>query len=121
MVEVENASKMCAKSINGVIAACKAVAKARCSEASALLREEAKKRNMTKEKLFKELAKGDRLVESDLCELLKLSPEHGRLLCRHVDPNGIGERKFYQLIQQYYVVVKEIAVTPEFEASCSWS
>lgn len=113
--KVENASKMCAKSINGVIAACKAVAKARCSEASALLREEAKKRNMTKEKLFKELAKGDRLVESDLCELLKLSPEHGRLLCRHVDPNGIGERKFYQLIQQYYVVVKEIAVTPEFE------
>jgi len=48
---------------------------------------------------------------------LSFLAEHSKLLCKHIEVGGIGRRKFLALLQQYFVVVKSIAITDEFEIS----
>jgi len=54
-----------------------------------------------------------------LDDLKDLKDEHAKLLFRHVQPGGIGRRRFSGLVQQYHVIVRAIALTNEFEISKS--
>merc|ERR1712137_720837 len=49
---------------------------------------------------------------------LNIQPEHGRLLFRYMAADsqcGIERRKFFSFLQQYFVVVKAVAVTSDFD------
>jgi len=104
--------------------ACQSIVDARFSTASACLREEVTRRTITPEELFAELAQGeDRIAHESLCKYLdtldglNLQPEQAQLLCRHIEVGAIGKRKFLSLLQQYFVVVRSIAITDAPEIS----
>lgn len=116
--------RKCSSTMESVFTACQSIVDTIYAEASAALREEVQRRGITPEELFAELVQGEeRITESSFCKYLDLldglsfQPEHAKLLCRHIEIGGIGRRKFLSLLQQYFVVVRPIAITDEFEIS----
>jgi len=118
-------SKKCEKTTTDVDQACFKIVEAIYGRASAGLRSELQKKNVTSEALFSEwLSPGeDRISESTFCERLQsqeglaLKPDQALLLCRHIERGGVGRRKFCSFLQQYFTVVKPIAITKEFDIS----
>lgn len=102
---------------------CEAIVDGRCAEVSALLRAEMLRKETTPEKYFLELVKpGDeRVSEESFCSYVQglqgdsFTPEHMTLVCRNIDAGGIGRRRFVAFLQQYFVVVKGIAITNDFD------
>jgi len=117
--------RKCASTMEAAFNACQAIVDARYAEAAAALRGEVQRRSLTPEDLFAELLQEgeDRIQEAafirhlETLDGLSFQPEHARLLCRHIEVGGIGRRKFLALLQQYFVVVRSIAITDEFEIS----
>lgn len=111
--------------MEAVLSSCQSLVDSRYAEASAALREDAQRRGASPEELFAELlpAGEERIPEATLCRHLdtldgiSFNEEHARLLCRHIEVGGIGKRRFLSLLQQYFVVVRSIALTDEFEIS----
>jgi len=104
---------------------CEAIVEGRGAEVSGLLRAEARKKDVSAEQFFSELLKpGDeRVSEEGFCSYISgllgeaYKAEQVTLLCRHIDCGGIGKRKFQAFLQTYFVVVKGIAITDDFEIS----
>jgi len=119
------AQKKCGGAMDGVRAACQTLVDAVYGQASGALREEVRRRGMNNEDLFALLVQPseERISEDAFCkhleslEGLSLKPEQALLLCRHIEADGIGRRKFCAFLQQFYVVVKAIAITDEFNVS----
>jgi len=93
------------------------------SKVASGVRADLQAKGSTPAQLFDELAQGaEKVSEDSFCAHLAsaaglgddLKPEHARLLCNFIDISGIGKRKFLGFLQQYYVVVKPIAITDEF-------
>jgi len=118
-------SKKCEKTTMDVEQACLKIVEAIYGQASAHIRSEMQKASLTSEDLFTTWLKPgeDRVSESTFCERLEseeglaLKPEQALLLCRHIERGGIGRRKFCSFLQQYFTVVKPIAITSEFDIS----
>lgn len=118
------AERRSAKAMEAAFTACQTIVDARYSEAAVALREEAKTRGLSPEELFASLLQGEDRIPQDVfaSHLSSLDgtfflPEHIKLLCQHIEVGGIGRRKFLALLQQYFVVIKSIAITNEFEIS----
>merc|ERR1712217_598 len=91
---------------------------------SSAVRISALKRGTNLDVLFAELAKGgDKISEESFCshlealENMSCKREHLQLIFRHIEAGGLSKRKFCAFIQQYYKVVKSIAITNDFEVS----
>jgi len=118
-------SKKCEKTTMDVEQACLKIVESIYGQASAHLRSELARSSLTSEGLFSEWLKPgeDRVSESTFCERLQsgeglaLKSEQALLLCRHIERGGIGRRKFCSFLQQYFTVVKSIAITSEFDIS----
>mmetsp|Transcript_97686 Transcript_97686/g.285161 ORF Transcript_97686/g.285161 Transcript_97686/m.285161 type:complete len:1813 (+) Transcript_97686:1-5439(+) len=119
------AQKKAAGSLEAARGACQSIADGRCGRAAAALRAEVQSRGLTNEGLFEELLRPgeDRISEEAFSqhlqslEGLSLSPEQALLLCRHVEADGVSRRKFLAFLQQYFSVVKAIAITDEFDVA----
>jgi len=114
--------KKCTAVMDSVQKACQSIVDARYGKVSTALREEVRTKGLTNEGLFAELVQGEeRISEQAFCEHvrsldgLSLQPEQALLICRHIEVGGIGKRKFLAFVQQFYVVVKAIAVTDDFD------
>jgi len=120
---ISAAEKKVTSTVEAIRASCQSITDARYAEASAAFREEAQRRGLTPEELFAELvpAGEDRIPEAVFCKHvdgldgLVFAPEHAQLLFKHIEAGGIGRRRFLSLLQQYFVVVRSIAITDDFE------
>jgi len=82
------------------------------------------KRGVKLEEFFAQHAgSDDKIPEETFCRLVSslegasFPPEHLQLVARNIEVDGLGRRRFFSFLQQYYVVVKTIAITPEFDIS----
>jgi hypothetical protein len=112
--------------IQAVGSACKAIADAGRSKVTKALREEAQSTGVSVDSLFSKLAGGKaELSMEELCTHLAslngadMNSDHLKLSCRAIQIGSISKRRFIETLQSYYVVVKEVALTPEFEVSKS--
>jgi len=127
MTQVDTTAKTCSHTVAAVHKKCETIAVARHAVAAAALRGEVQNKGLTLDALFSELAKpgDDRIQEETFCERLggleglAIPPEHAKLLAQHFETGGLGRRSFQRFLQQYFVVVKEIALTQDFEVSTS--
>merc|ERR1719221_340562 len=125
MAKADTTKRKAGMTMDTVHKKCEAIVEAQIAEVSGLLRREMQQKETTIEKFFLELVNpGDeRITEEAFCKHVQglqsesFKTEHMTLLCRHLDSGGIGRRRFASLIQQYFVVVKGIAITDEFEIS----
>jgi len=101
---------------------CGTVTTATSSQILALIRAELLLKAASPDTLFKDLAKGEgkiateafrSYVESLLGE--NCITDQVKLLCRQFDEGGISQRKFKSLVEQYFCVVKGIAMTSDFQ------
>eukprot|EP00928_Gymnodinium_smaydae_P035790 TRINITY_DN25127_c0_g3_i1.p1 TRINITY_DN25127_c0_g3~~TRINITY_DN25127_c0_g3_i1.p1 ORF type:complete len:2137 (-),score=535.43 TRINITY_DN25127_c0_g3_i1:74-6406(-) len=108
--------------VTGVAAACRAVGEKGKEAVIKALREEAQAGSLTPEALFEKLAAGSSSISEDA--FLKhveslgstdVKPEGLRLACRRIQGGPIGQRRFLEMLQTYYIVVKEIAITTSFD------
>lgn len=102
--------------------ACGAIVGGKLGAAAAALREDVQKRSLTLEKLFLELAGQAKAVPEKAfvaklksLESLGLNDELALLITRQIEAGGICKRKFMAFLEQYYAVVKGIAMTDEFD------
>jgi len=120
--KADSTTRVCKSTIEAVRSAISTIVDAKTAKATAVLRTEVQTRGITLDALFSELAGGgERITEEAFCKRLEgladlsITPEHAKLLCRNVEAGGVGRRKFLSFLQQYYVVIKGIAVTNEFD------
>merc|ERR1712060_336073 len=118
-------NKQCATAMNSVRAKCQGIVDARCTEVSGLLRKESQTKGLSLESLFLQIVSpGDeRISEAAFGKNIQslqgeaYKAEQITLLSRHIERDGIGRRRFAAFLQQYFVVVKGIAITDHFDIS----
>jgi len=111
------------KIFQAVTSACATIAETRLTEATAALRAHMRDTGITSEDLWSKLANAgeQHITEAAFCEYLtslesvKFNMEHAQLATRKIETGGVGRRTFQGLLQAYYIVVKEIAITESFE------
>merc|ERR1712070_234180 len=109
--------------LNSVKIANEAIANARYNEAASAFRGDMVKRKVKIDKVFTELVKKGEteITEAAFCKQLtkiglSFKAEHSKLLFRHIQPKGgLSRRRFTSFVQQYFVVVKGIGLTDEFD------
>jgi len=101
---------------------CKEVGQTLNNAGSAALRADMQEKKETPEALFKKLAgKSDRIAEKSFTKRmsdvkdLSLSAIQMKLLWESVEVDGISRRAFLAFTQQFYVVIKAMALTEEFD------
>mmetsp|Transcript_50098 Transcript_50098/g.141200 ORF Transcript_50098/g.141200 Transcript_50098/m.141200 type:complete len:840 (+) Transcript_50098:126-2645(+) len=122
-VKVEAAAKKSSGSLASMRAACKSIVATRSAEASARIRSEVQKKGVTVEEYFAELLQAgeERISEAAFCahlaslEGLAIPAEQVTLVCRSLGAGGVGKRRFCSFVQQYYKVVKPVAITSELD------
>jgi len=127
MVKLDATEKKNKTSMEAVRAACTRIANTRLSQAASALRGEVQKRNVSLEALFAEIApKGANKITEDALRKhlnglpdLKMPKEHVTLLFKQIEDGGISKRSLMKVLQQYYVCVKQISITDEFQISKS--
>jgi len=127
MVKVDSTEKKGTSLMAAVKAACTKISSAAAAKAAAGWREEVQRRDLSIEELFLDIAKPSKelISEEAFCKRVRelpdltLSSEQAQLLARHIEAGGVGLRSFLRLLQQYYICVKQIAVTSDFEISKS--
>jgi hypothetical protein len=98
---------------------CNSIAEAKVEKVGAALRADLK--GVSVEDYFGKFAEGDKISEEAFCKRiesfadLKLAPEQAKLVATHIDADGVSRRAFMKLVQEYMKVVKDIAITPNFE------
>merc|ERR1719329_499842 len=123
----DTAERSAKKALQAVKAACETIADARFVEASTAFRSELERKKLTHEALFAELvtAGEDGISETAFCgrwaklEGVSAHAEHGKLLCEMLaaGSGSITRRRLCAFIQQYFVVIKTIALTTDFDVS----
>lgn len=107
----------CDEISKALFTACGSIATAALAEVTKALRADANKLGLTADAFFGKLAgEADTITEEAMlkyCESssLDLKHEHVKLACR----GPMARRRFTELVDVYYVVVKEIALTAAFE------
>jgi len=127
MVKVDSAEKKGSVLVGAAKVACTKIAAAAQAKAATAFREDLQKRDITMETLFQEIAgkRQEQITETVFCKRLSdmpgltFSAEQASLLFSHIEAGGISQRNFFRMLQQYYVCVKQIAVTNDFEISKS--
>jgi hypothetical protein len=120
-VKVDACGKASNSKLDAVKRACQTIVDGLAAKVSAALREQVQKRGVTLDKLFEELSTGDKISEEAFCKHVSsiegssYSAQQLTLLCRHIETGGIGRRRFFAFLQQYFVVVKGIAITSDFD------
>eukprot|EP00929_Paragymnodinium_shiwhaense_P085883 TRINITY_DN4634_c0_g1_i1.p1 TRINITY_DN4634_c0_g1~~TRINITY_DN4634_c0_g1_i1.p1 ORF type:complete len:2259 (-),score=988.25 TRINITY_DN4634_c0_g1_i1:139-6915(-) len=101
---------------------CKTASEAVRAKITAAWREEMNNLGLDPEAYFKKVSKGgDALTEEVVVAHVgamsdvKVEAEHMKLFCKGFQGGTIPKRKFVEMLQVYYTVVKDIAVTPNFE------
>jgi len=101
---------------------CSAILATRNVLVSGALRTQLLTKELTYERFFMELVKpGDeKISEEAFCSLVQglvpeLKAEHIKLVARKIESGGISRRRFQAFLQQYFVVVKSVAFTNDFE------
>lgn len=118
---VDVAVRKALASVDTIRKACATIASSRAPQVANALREDVQKRGITLDKLFEELASGERIPEEAFRARIQalagveLTAEQAVLIARKVEAGGICRRKFLAFLQQYYIVVKAIAMTDEFD------
>jgi len=120
----EIVKKQCAGIMNSLRGKCQIIVDARSAEVSGKLRGELQQKSLSVDKLFSEIAPGDeRISEAAFCKYMEgllgeaYKAEQIQLLCRDIENGGIGRRRFQAFLQQYFAVVKGIALTDDFDIS----
>mmetsp|Transcript_22762 Transcript_22762/g.51950 ORF Transcript_22762/g.51950 Transcript_22762/m.51950 type:complete len:1457 (+) Transcript_22762:68-4438(+) len=118
-VKVQAASTERDAKMKAVQKACGEIVEARYLQASVGLRQELQKAGITREAFFLQLSGGaDRIPSEKFIKKLEglgIKGEQAKLLTERLDIGGIGRRRFMSLVEQYYVVLKDIAITTDFE------
>jgi hypothetical protein len=114
------------KVVDSVQKCCNAIAAAKLASAASIMLKWAKDQNLSLDDYFAKLAsESPKISEAEFCkhvqslEGLDLSPEQAKLLARSIEADGISRRAFFKTVQRYYKVVKEIAMTPNFDVKDS--
>jgi len=107
---------------NAVQKNCGIIADKHHGDVSGLMRAEMQKKGIAAEAYFIELAAGsERISEEAFRSHVKglqgdtFVEQPVTMVCRSIDTDGIGRRRFQAFMQQYYVVVKGIAITDAFD------
>jgi hypothetical protein len=123
MSDAAKISNSAAKALAIMRSCCNAVAEAKVEETAAALRADMQSKGQSLEDYFAKVADADgRITEDAFCKLIcKLSgglpEEHAKLVSRHIDSEGVGRHAFMRLVQIFMKVVKEIAITPNFDVT----
>mmetsp|Transcript_28031 Transcript_28031/g.48855 ORF Transcript_28031/g.48855 Transcript_28031/m.48855 type:complete len:2072 (-) Transcript_28031:148-6363(-) len=107
----------------GLRKACATLADTAFAKVQTAMREDVQKKSVSLDDLWGKLSTAgeERITEENFCkhiaslEGITLHEEHAQLVTRKLETGGIGRRAFMAFLQQYYVVVKEIAITSTFE------
>jgi len=123
---LEAEARDCKKTASLVNQRCGSICQKLSSSASEALRKETRSKGTDCDKLFEELAKGaDRISEKDFCAKIQAvasaQPEHATLLCHQIEKGGLSRRSFLGLVQQFFSVVKDIAITNDVDVSAGKS
>jgi len=121
----ETTKKQCLGALDTVHKQCQVIIGARGGEISGMLRKQALEKGLALETFFSQVASpGDEKISEDAFSKYVESlpgaafkPEQVRLLCRHIEAGGVGRRRFQAFMQQYFAVVKGIAITDAFDIS----
>lgn len=120
--KVEAQLRKSSLTVDAVRKACAAIVGSKLGAVATALRQDLQKRGLTLEKFFLELAqKGDAVPEKAFVAKLKslegldLSEEVALLVSRRIEAGSICRRKFMAFLEQYYTVVKAIAMTDDFD------
>mmetsp|Transcript_99440 Transcript_99440/g.309818 ORF Transcript_99440/g.309818 Transcript_99440/m.309818 type:complete len:710 (-) Transcript_99440:118-2247(-) len=113
----------CKTSADSVRDKCASIVRATFGRVATALRSEAERRGIALDALFLELAGSaeGRISEEAFCshvaslEGFDVSAEHVKLVFRNVEKGGVGRRKFLGFVQQYFTVVRSIAITSDFD------
>jgi len=109
--------------VNTVKVANETISNARYTETAKAFRDDLHKRKVNIDKAFTELVKKGEteITEASFCKQitkigLTFKEEQAKLLFRHIQPKGgLSRRRFTSFVQQYFVVVKGIGLTDEFD------
>mmetsp|Transcript_140529 Transcript_140529/g.365619 ORF Transcript_140529/g.365619 Transcript_140529/m.365619 type:complete len:1956 (-) Transcript_140529:48-5915(-) len=121
----ELVKKQSAGVMDSVRGKCQRIVDARSAEVSGKLRGELQSKSLSVDRLFCEIASPgeERISEAAFCKYIEglqgeaYKSEQIILLCRHIESGGIGRRRFQAFLQQYFAVVKGIALTDDFDIS----
>eukprot|EP00927_Polykrikos_kofoidii_P054243 TRINITY_DN48697_c0_g1_i1.p1 TRINITY_DN48697_c0_g1~~TRINITY_DN48697_c0_g1_i1.p1 ORF type:complete len:2054 (-),score=493.08 TRINITY_DN48697_c0_g1_i1:257-5752(-) len=112
--------------IKAVGSVCNAIATAGRGKVTKVLREDAQSKGVSLESYFDMICNGKADVSTEaLCQHvgsldeLEMKPEHLKLACTAIQAGSICKRRFIEVLQSYFLVVKEIAITAEFDMSKS--
>merc|ERR1719401_682201 len=123
MAEASKISGSARKSLANMRTCCNKIAEAKVEETAAALRLDMQSKGQSIEDYFTKLADADGRITEDafakhICKLCGTLPEeHAKLVARHIDSEGVGRHAFMRLVQIFMKVVKEIAITPNFEVA----
>lgn len=108
--------------LKAITAACKAIAETALASIIKALREESQKESSSLEALFDKLAGGSDAISQEAIsahaaslEIADLKAEHAKLACRQISNGSISRRSFMELLEKYYIVVKEVAMSAAFD------
>jgi len=117
--------KQCTAVMDSVRTKCQSIVDSRVAEVSSLLRKELQQKSLSLDALFLQIVSpGDeRISEAAFGKYIEgiqgeaYKAEQITLLSRHIEMGGIGRRRFEAFLQQYFVIVKRIAITDDFDIS----
>lgn len=122
IVKSDKSRTLAKQRLDAVQTQCGTIIEARADQVANLLRKEAQEKSLSVEQLFALVAGGaDRISEDAFCRHAQalmgaaFREEQVRLLCKTLERGGIGKRRFQTFVQQYFAVVRGIAITDVFD------
>mmetsp|Transcript_90376 Transcript_90376/g.238383 ORF Transcript_90376/g.238383 Transcript_90376/m.238383 type:complete len:1804 (+) Transcript_90376:3-5414(+) len=122
VAKAELSKKQANTTLNAVRGKCGAIIEARAGEVSGLLRKTAQEKGLDAEAYFNVVSPGSEKISEDaFCSYVQslmgesYKAEQIKLLCQHIEGGGVGRRRFQSFVQQYFAVVKGIAMTDVFD------
>jgi len=110
------------RSVAAAKSTCSKLVDSKLSKASEAIRSQVQTQSISYDQLFEKLAAGEERIPEDAfrkylasLEGFSCSDEQAQLICRRIEEGGIGRRGLMRWMQQYFKVVKSIAITTEFE------
>jgi len=119
------AKRKCSTKLDGVRNKLGAIVEARLAQVSSEMRTQMQGKGTSVDKYFLELAapSTDKISEEAFCRRVQAllgeayRAEQISMMCKHIEDGGICRRRFQGFLQQYFAVVKGIAITNDFAIS----
>jgi len=123
--KAEQVKKKIKSTLDAVRSKCQHLVEACAAAVSSAMRAEMQSKGLDIEAYFMQLvnAGDDKISHEAFCRRAEgligeaYRAEHAGLLCRQIEAGAISRRRFQSFLQQYFVVVKGIAITDEFPIS----